>query len=816
LISLILPRCFISHTTDEFTLFLGGLIGETEQLSIMKKFTFPNTILLFILSCLSTGLFAQTVNVTGLITDQQSGEPLLSATVRAGEAGTTTDLEGNFMLALNPGNHTLYYSYVGYETGTMEIQVKADQPFNLNLQLAEITNILQTATVTSGRYEKPLGEVTVSLEVIKPALIDNTNASSVDQVLDKVPGVNIIDGQPNIRGGSGWSYGAGSRVLVLIDDIPILQADAGKANWGDIPVENIEQIEVVKGAASALYGSSAMNGIINIRTAYAKSKPVTKFSTYYTGYMNPADKEKIWWDGDPEQPVVPVLCEGPISDTCQMRTNYQPYAVGISASHRQKFGKFDLVLSSFVRKNQSYRENNYGDHQRFNIGTRYRINDRLSIGLNGNFNTSKNIGYFYWLDGGAGAYRANATEQTGEPSRRLRYTLDPFITYFDKSGNRHKLQGRFYNVDNKNTENQSNASKLYYGEYQFQKKFDKIGLVTTAGVVGTRTNVRAELYGDTTFTSNNLAGFLQLEKKIGTRLNISGGVRYERNTQLRPEIFQQDTLPGGKLTESRPIFRLGASYQIGRATFLRASYGQGYRYPTIAERFITTQAAGLNIAANPKLNSETGWSGEFGIKQGFKIGGFSGFVDASAFWTEYQDMIEFNLFNVGFLIAFQARNIGDTRIRGLELSMGGQGDLWGMPTTLLAGYTFTDPRFKVFDDEANRTSSADYNILKYRFRHNVKFDLETQLKAFSLGVAANYTSRMEAIDNVLTLLAGIGEFRESHDTGVLLLGVRAAYRPFDGAKVSLLANNLLNKEYSQRPGLLEAPRNVTVRLDYEF
>ena len=782
----------------------------------MKKSILLSVLTFFLINCFSTNLLAQKVEIVGQILDQLSGDPLISATVRAGDTGTTTDLDGNFVLNLSPGDYTLSYSYIGYETGKIDIRVEENRPLRLSLQLSETTNILQTATVTSGRYEKPLGEVTVSLEVIKPALIDNTNATSVDQVLDKVPGVNIIDGQPNIRGGSGWSYGAGSRVLVLVDDIPILQADAGNTNWGDIPVENIEQVEVVKGAASALYGSSAMNGIINIRTAYAKSKPVTKFSTYYTGYMNPADEEKIWWDGDPEEPVVPTLCEGPISDTCRMRTNYRPYAVGISASHRQKFGKFDLVLGSFVRKDEGYRENNYGDHQRFNFGTRYRLSDRLTFGLNGNFNTSRNSSYFYWLDGGAGAYRANAPQQTGEPSRRLRYTIDPFITYFDKSGSRHKVQGRFYNVDNKNPENQSNASKLYYGEYQFQKKFDKLGLVTTAGIVGTRTDVRAELYGDTTFTSNNVAGFLQIEKKIGTRLNISGGVRYEHNTQLRPEVFQQDTLPGGKVTESRPIFRLGTSYQVGAATFLRASFGQGYRYPTIAERFVTTQAAGLNVAANPSLNSETGWSGEFGIKKGFKIGGFSGFVDASAFWTEYQDMIEFNLFNVGFLIAFQARNIGDTRIRGLELSVGGQGDLWGMPTTLLAGYTFTDPRFKVFDEEANRTSSADYNVLKYRYRHNVKFDVETQMKAFSVGVAANYTSRMEAIDNVLTLLAGIGEFREKHDTGVLLVGVRAAYRPFDGAKVSLLVNNLLNKEYSQRPGLLEAPRNVTVRLDYSF
>ena len=401
----------------------------------MKKFTLISRFLLFIFICFSSSLFAQTIEVTGQILDQQSGEPLISATVRAGKIGTTTDLDGNFNLNLSPGNYTLSYSYVGYEPGSMDIQVKENHPIQLNLQLAETANILQTATVTSGRYEKPLGEVTVSLEVLKPALIDNTNATTVDQVLDKVPGVNIIDGQPNIRGGSGWSFGAGSRVLVLVDDIPILQADAGSTSWGDIAVENIEQIEVVKGAASALYGSSAMNGIINIRTAYAKSKPSTKISTYYTGYMNPADEEKIWWDGDPEEPVVPRLCQGPISDTCQMRTNYRPYDVGISASHRQKFGKFDLVLSSFVRKNEGYRENTYGDHQRFNFGTRYRLSDRLSFGLNGNFNRSQSISYFYWLDGGSGAYRANPTEQIGEPSRRFRYTIDPFITYFDKSGN---------------------------------------------------------------------------------------------------------------------------------------------------------------------------------------------------------------------------------------------------------------------------------------------------------------------------------------------------------------------------------------------
>lgn len=63
--------------------------------------------------------------------------------------------------------------------------------------------------------------------------------------------------------------------MVLLDDMPALQVDAGYANWGDMPVEAIAQVEVVKGASSALYGSSALNGIINFRRLQAGVKPET-------------------------------------------------------------------------------------------------------------------------------------------------------------------------------------------------------------------------------------------------------------------------------------------------------------------------------------------------------------------------------------------------------------------------------------------------------------------------------------------------------------------------------------------------------------
>ena len=182
---------------------------------------------------------------------------------------------------------------MGYaEKEVTEIFVDGDIK-TLDIALVEEAIGLDQVVVTGSKFEQKLGEQTVSLEVIKPTLVENSQTASIEQAVEKVPGVDVIDGQANIRGGSGFSYGAGSRVLLLMDDIPVLTADAGFPNWSFLPIENLEQIEIIKGASSALYGSSALNGIINLRTAYPKSEPYTKISLFSTLYQNPRNSEVI-------------------------------------------------------------------------------------------------------------------------------------------------------------------------------------------------------------------------------------------------------------------------------------------------------------------------------------------------------------------------------------------------------------------------------------------------------------------------------------------------------------------------------------------
>ena len=228
----------------------------------------------------------QLATLTGQITDNATQEPLIAATIQIGQKGTLTDFDGNYSITINEGTHQLTVRYVGYETTTQTIELKAGENLSINLGLEPQTNLLQTATVTTGKFDKPLGEVTVSLEVLQPDLIQSTNKPALDDALQKVPGVTVIDGQANIRGGSGFSQGAGSRVLLLVDDIPILNADAGFPNWDDVPVESIEQIEVVKGAASALYGSAALNGIVNVRTTFPKRKHPLPIRTIFRRKTN--------------------------------------------------------------------------------------------------------------------------------------------------------------------------------------------------------------------------------------------------------------------------------------------------------------------------------------------------------------------------------------------------------------------------------------------------------------------------------------------------------------------------------------------------
>lgn len=763
-----------------------------------KKILYSGFIGFLLLNFLS----AQSHTYSGRVVDKANGEAIQGVTISTSKVAVFTDEFGKFSIELSDSIQSLFIKMVGYK----ELIVPLKEEFNLFIELEQESYMLNTTVITSSRFEKPIAESPVSISVIKTALSERLSTNSCAQLLDRVPGVQIIDGQANIRGGSGYSYGAGSRVLLLLDDLPVLQPDAGYPNWDDLPLENLGQIEILKGASSSLYGSSAMNGIIHFRTNLPGSDPYTSISLVPKVYLNPSSG-KQWWGTD--------------------STVTKPYEGIVNFVHRKKYNWADLSASLSFTTKTGYNKEHNSDNGRIHLLLRKRILDRLTLNLGLNYNQGESSSFFYWKDNG---YFEGAPGSSSS-SKKTRFTIDPSIIYESKQGFQHKLKTRFYHVFNGADNNQENKSDNIYTEYQIGKSFKKLGLQCLIGSLFTQSWTTAELYSNTRFTHTNIAFFGQMEKSLFDRILVSGGVRYESYQIKGPESLSGVKIDP-KVTEDTSLFRFGVNYRVFKATYLRASYGQGYRFPTIAEKFISTKAGGLSIVPNPNLHSERGSSFELGIKQLLKFGNLEGLFDFSLFQSRYYDMMEFVLNNQ---LQFQSRNIGDTDIRGFELELLAKIQRGDFKFIIGGGYTYINPKYLEFDlagkqlpingrDTASRAkqnaanSSSDENILKYRSKHLFRSDIQLDYKSFYMGMAFNYASHMHAVDWLFELnvfIKGIKEYRTKHNHGYRVYDLRIGYH-FSHFDIQINVDNLFNEDYSIRPGILNAPRNLTLRGTYTF
>lgn len=772
--------------------------------------------------------------VAGTVLDAAGHAPLpgVSISFGGGKDATTND-SGRYAITLPAGIYKALFRFIGYADQTQPVTVAQGATAVLQVEMQPATSQLDMVVVTASKFEQRVGEVTQSLSILPAAIIREKNTTSLDQALDQVPGVVVIDGDPQIRAGSGFSYGAGSRVMMLMDGMPILSGDIGRPNWTFLPIENIEQVEVIKGASSVLYGSAALSGVINVRTAWPGTKPATHATVFGGVYDAPGNADSKWWGPSP------------------------PITTGASFLHSQRFKKLDLVIGANAFSDQGYigperippdtlakdpyRLGNGGyDHRvRFNFATRWR-NQKLkglNYGLNGNVMKSHSTSVFLWDNLHEGLYRPLPGTMTNTDGTQ--FYLDPFVNYTGPDGTRHSLRGRWYHQQFDNDNRQSNGNDMLYGEYQFQRKFNLLGeTAITAGITGQQVASHAVLYSggpnsDGENTATNVAGYLQVDKKMWEKLMVSAGVRYE-------------SFKVNELSQSEPVIRAGATYHLFQGTFLRASYGEGFRFPTIGERYIRTSVGALNIYPNPDLQPETSVNMEAGLKQGFKLGGVTGYVDVVAFRQDFDRYVEFtfgqwgedrsfaNLLGFGF----KSINTGSARITGTELEVAGKGNLGRVELQLLLGYTHTLP-VSTTPDEAyahsmstagveqpvSYMSTSSYtkdDILKFRVQNLFRSDVGATWKRISGGVSVRYNSHVRNIDQAFITFEqlgqlgdiGIGQWMATHTTGDWITDVRVGYALTGQVKASFIVNNLSNEVYAIRPMAIEAPRNFQVRLAY--
>ena len=183
--------------------------------------------------------FTQQGKLTGKVIDEKN-EPVMGASVIYRTditIGAVSDFEGKYSMELPIGEVKIICRYSGMIADTFLVTIVANQTITRDVKLLSFVQEFDDITVNVGRFDKPLEDQTVSMEIIRPELIENKNTRSIETALDQTPGLNILDGEPQIRGGSGFTFGVGSKVAVIVDDMPMLSGDAGRPEWGFIPVE---------------------------------------------------------------------------------------------------------------------------------------------------------------------------------------------------------------------------------------------------------------------------------------------------------------------------------------------------------------------------------------------------------------------------------------------------------------------------------------------------------------------------------------------------------------------------------------------------
>ncbi len=804
----------------------------------LKSPMFRNTILVILFLFIGLVSSAQQNGIfSGRITEKATGESLVGANIYVKKNmswGAVSDINGYFSLSIPSGEYTFTISFTGMKTQNIPMIIVADSTIILDILMEPFSTQFEEVVVRAGKFDKPIEDQTVSIEVILPRIIEARNTRSVETILDMAPGVTILDEEPQIRGGSGFTFGIGSKVAVFVDDMPITTGDAGKPDWSLIPVENIKQIEIIKGASSVLSGSAALSGAIYIRTNYPSTVPLTKVQVYGGFYTAPRAPGTQWWDG-------------------------ANLLGGVSFMHSQQLGDgaTDLVVGGVIMADQSYLGapipgpfvvdpgDSISDQDMVNRKARFNFNLRrrskkitgLDFGLNGNVMYKKQSTVFAWLDDTAGFYRAYPGAVL--LANNLTMYFDPFVNFHSGLGVSHSFTNRILYGDLQANNNQSNRVLMIYNNYRYRKTFRNIGGFDFIGGISSQfTKSHANMYAASGSPDNsiwNLSGYMELEKKIANTVNISLGMRIE-HFRLNDSI-----------RDTKPVFRFGASLKMLQETYLRASIGQGYRFPTITERYINTDVGSFGVFSNPDLISETSWNAEMGVKQGFKFMGFYGYLDVAIFYQEYNNTIEY-LFgfwgspSVPPNYGFKFVNTGRSKVTGLDVSLNGQakfGD--GFALNAMFGYTYTMPvalepdlvfaTDSINNDFSYNLTSVDPSkkILKYRFLHTIKMDLEFVYQSFAFGISLKYFSKIENLDQAIfdfeDATVGSGgtmqpilyrNYFENHNNGNTIIDMRISYAFAEHHKLAIISDNVFNRWYSLRPLKAEPMRNVTLQYSLTF
>jgi vitamin B12 transporter len=587
--------------------------------------------------------------------------------------------------------------------------------------------------VTASGFEQPRSETGQAIDIVDRERLDQLQSATIGDALQSVPGVTVA-----ARGGLGGQTSAflrggnSSQTLVLIDGVRIndLTSPNGAFDFGTLMTGNIGQVEVLRGPNSVIWGSQAIGGVVNIQSL----APADGFEGHFGAEYGAADTKRM--------NANIAGTSGPFEGS--FGGSYVD-AQGISAlaggTERDGFenvagnGRLKLHISDAF--NLDFR--GYYNHATVEYDSAFGVGaNALPVTRNRQF-----VGYV----------GANVVAFDGRMQNRIAYTrtdirrlgTDPVLFSF----NNFIVRG---SID----------------RAEYHTAFDvNDALTLTAGLEYERSFASASFEGATADIARNhvISGFSQIILRPVAGLTVTGGVRHD---QYR-DYGGQTTLGGN----------IAFTPNDGR-TMLRATYGEGFRAPTLSE--------GQPPYGNPDLRPETARNFDLGFEQQILEGKARFF--ATYFNRRSTDLIAFSF------ATFQSENIDRVKSTGAEAGFNLN------PTDRLdirASYTLVDA--------VNRSVGANFgNRLALRPQHSGSLTVDWQTP-IGLSVGSSVLLIGDSFDDASNSVAL---------DGYALVGLRASLPINDRLELYGRVDNIFDVQYSVVAGYNSFGRNAAVGVRAKF
>ena len=709
------------------------------------------------------------------------GWPVPHASVLLSRAGavtatTKTDAVGHFdFTKLETGQYELRVAVPGFRSAVARVEVETDEARHVTI-LLHVSAIAESVVVSAAHVDRPLSRTPDSVTVIDADDLRVRQIETVSDVLRLVPGLTVTQGGGRGSVASLFPRGGESNfTLVMIDGVRV-NTFGGGFDFAHLPVANIERIEVVRGAQSALYGSDAIGTVVQIIT-YRSGPPrtsgrvegggfgTTRAAGSVTGSQGPwswsAAGERLATDGFTG--VAPSIGERVTNDDYQR--NDASFSFGWD-------GGRNILIRGFGRLS-SFERGFPGPFGSDPLGNVAAI-DTVSRGKNDvrlfSFNAA-----FPW--------NARITQH-------LQVSLSDLDGTFTSPFGTSESESRRVTV-------RGQADVVIWSN---------LGL-----------SIGSELHregAESTFITGPDAGRVPVERRVagafgemryeaGDRLYVTAGVRVE---QIRRDAL----LPDPNAFAPRPTFAaesfVSANPKLSVAYFLKpdtqrerhwtrlhGSVGTGIRPPDAFE---------IAFTDNPSLKPERNRSVDVGIEQTF--GGGALVIDATGFFNRYDDLIVAVGQSLRDASQFRTDNISNARARGLELAASARTP-WGLEAAVT--YTWLDTEILAVDrlsDEAPTPFQVGEALLR-RPRHQGALDLVYQQG--SVTAFGQFVTRGQSLDVEPSFGAFGGLFTNS-GYGVVNLGGTFTVRK--GLDLFARITNLLDRPYEEAFGFPALGRSALI------